>query len=395
VTGRRPRYRGRTPSGPHRRRRHRQLWPALLVLVVVAGAAAGIVTALQHGKKPAAPPHRPLAAKATTTSTTSPAPAPPPVRSALAPWHQLPVPLTGALVLPGPSGKLVVIGGQVASGRSGAGAFLVDPASGNLRLVANLGTGLHDAAGALLRRRYYVFGGLGGTTAATPTATVMSFSLAPSPAPGKAGASTATLVTAAPTGALPQPRQGAAAVTVGAEAYVVGGSNGPRADPEVVSTSNGATFTRAGTLAVPVRNAAVTAVGGKIYVFGGAAPVRAGAGAAKPPSGAWAPVDDIQRFDPLTHRSVIVGHLPVAVSGAVAANLDGHIYVAGGQGISGLNGSIWGFRVGAGSMSNAGRLALPVAAAGAAVVGRSTWLVGGSRRGLPVAQVQSFGLAAS
>lgn len=309
---------------------------------------------------------------ALTTSTTLRAPRQPPllaVSASLEPW-QLPVPVTEALVLPGPPGELLVTGGLVASGSSGNGAFLVSTSTGKLSLYANLVAGLHDSAGAELGGNDYVFGGSG----TAPSATIESFS-----APG--ANSSAGPLNATVTGALPAARAGASAVTVGATAYIVGGYDGAAADGQVLATSDGSNFAVVAKLPVPVRDAAVTATGGQIYLFGGSALT----------GGTWAPVDDIQQVDPLTGKAAVIAHLASPLEGAVAVNLDGRVYLAGGHGPDGFSSTVYGFEPATGSLVVVGHLPHAVSGAGATVEGGVAWLVGGdSPSGQPVGWVQSF-----
>jgi hypothetical protein len=353
---------------------------------VLALVVAGVALVLARGKPRGAPPNTSVA-KVTTTTAKAVAP-PPPVAAAVAGWRALPVPITAALVLPGPAGQFVVVGGQVGSGQSATGAFLVSTATGTLHLVANLVAGAGDTAGAVLRGRYYVFGGVSGGPGGTAGSLVQSF-----PVPGSAafpvpGSATGAFpVSAIASGQLPAPRAGAGAVAVGPVAYLVGGYSGQAAAATVLKTADGSTFVPAARLAVPVRDAAVGALHGQVYIFGGARPVSSG----HPPSGVtvtWEPVADIQHFDPATGEVTVVGHLPLPVSGAVAANLGGHLYVAGGETPLGLNSTIWGFEATRGAVVASGHLPVPVSGAGAAVVGSSAWLVGGARAGHPVGTVQ-------
>jgi hypothetical protein len=285
------------------------------------------------------------------------------------------VPITAALVLPGPAGQLVVVGGEVASGQSATGAFLVNPATGALRLVANLAVGVHEAAGAVLGGRDYVFGGASGGLGGPISSVVQSF---PAPTTTQPGAAVAAVAS----GHLPAPRAADVAVTVGTATYLVGGYSGPAAVAKVLRTSDGSTFTPVGNLAVPVRDAAVGALDGQIYVFGGAKPVASVHGVD------WEPVADIQRFDPTSGEASIIGHLPLAVSGAVAANLGGHLYVAGGDTALGANATIWGFEATRGAVVVSGHLPVPVSGAGAADDSGGVWLIGGTRAGRPVGSVQ-------
>ena len=299
--------------------------------------------------------------------------------------------------------------------------------TGTLHLAANLVAGVHEAAGASLGNEDYVFGG----KAAAVTSTVQSFPVpsaraAPaSPTSTTASPTTTTVASATATGALPQPRAGSVAVTIGTTVYIVGGYAGLDAEPAVLATSDGGTFTTVAKLPVAVRDPAVATAGGVIYVFGGA---RRGQAAATPASHApttsstptsttptsttststtststtstsaskaaaltWVPVADIQRVDPVTGRATVVGQLPMPLEGAAAVTLDGSVYIAGGRSPAGLNGIIWGFEPPTASLIVAGHLVAPVWGAGVATVGSTAWLVGGeSGNGQPVGSLQTF-----
>ena len=379
--GRRPLYQGadghRRYDGHHRRHRHRG-WGILflVLLVLVAGAAAYIERHKIHreadkllhlgGTTTTSAP--------TTTTTTALSVATRPVTASLASW-QLPTPISHALTLPGPTGDLLVVGGKIASGSSGTGVFLVDASTGHLSLYANLVSGVYDGAGVDLGGEVYLFGGAGAGSA------VQSFSAPTAPTTSPVGASKA--------GVLPQARAGAAAVVVGPTAYIVGGYQGAAADGEVLSTSDGSSFALVAKLPVAVRDPAVTASGGEIYLFGGEALTAASAGTAAH----WAPVSDIQRVNPATGQASLVGHLPVALTGATAANLNGAVYVAGGHGPAGWNATIWGFEPSGAHVLVAGHLPHAVAGAGYTTEAGVAWLVGGnSATGQPVGWVPSFRL---
>lgn len=340
------------------------------------------------GKHPAATAAKStLVPKKVTTTTAKPEPPPPAVAAAIVPWHQLPVPIAETLVLPGPAGQLVVIGGKVSSGQSATGAFLINPASGSLHLVANLAQGVHAAAGAVLGLQDFVFGGSAGAgTSPAATSVVQSFSTAATPAGHPSGATKAAAA-AVTTGTMPAARAEGEAVTIGTTAYVVGGYDGAKgaakAEGAVLATSDGSTFSTVAHLRVPVRDPAVAALHGQIYVFGGAKPSTAAPGV-----GGWVPIADIQQVDPVTGKATVVGRLPVALEGAAALNLAGHLYVAGGRGPLGTNRVIWGFEASSGRVVHSGQLAVGVSGAGAAAVAGKAWLVGGTAAGHPVATVQ-------
>lgn len=343
----------------------------MVVLVVVAAAAAYVERhQIRKFVEGSPAPHKVLH----KTAPVKPKASGPPlmaVAAAATPW-QLPVPVTEALVVPGPAGELLVAGGLTASGTSGNGVFLLSTATGKLTLYANLVAGVHDVAGAVLAGEVYLFGG----AQAAPTATVQSFS-------APLGAASSQTVSASATASLPATRAGDGAVLVEATAYVVGGYDGHAADGQVLATTDGTSFAVVAKLPVAVRDAAVSATGGQIYVFGGAALGPGG----------WGPVADIQHVDPVTGKASVVGRLPVPLEGAVAFNLSGRLYVAGGHGPAGWNGDIYGFQPATGKVVVAGHLLHPVSGPGAAVEGGVAWLVGGdSASGAPSGWVQTVRL---
>lgn len=363
---------------------------ALVVLVLLAGVIVGALaaegnngTGTPGGNRQAngAGSHGARGSRTTRPKTTRPVP-PPGVTARLLAWR-LPVPVSRTVVLAGPGTSLVVAGGLTRSGASGNGAFLLSTTSGAIHLVAGLVTAVHDASGAILGGRDVIFGGEG--TAASSM--VQAFN-----APSGAAVPASSVPLATGTAALPQPRTGSSAVAIGATSYVIGGSDGTAADREVLATIDGNTFRAVAALPVPVEYPAVAALGGYIYVFGGrTVPVHpARAGTAVAPARAGTPVADIQRIDPHTGRGTVVGHLAVALEGASAATLDGHIYLAGGRTATSVQGTIWAYVPATASMVVAGHLRLPVSNSGIAVMGSSAWLVGGESGGRPVASVQTF-----
>ncbi|HLH45522.1 MAG TPA: PQQ-binding-like beta-propeller repeat protein [Acidimicrobiales bacterium] len=304
----------------------------------------------------------------------------PAVQAGLLPW-KLAAPLSRMVVLPAGGHDLVLAGGLEVGGSSASGVYTLDTANGALHPSGSLAHAVHDGAGATIGERDYIFGGGSPATVAT----VQSFT------PGGTGGSGTV------TGALPAPRSDDVAVTVGSTAYVVGGYTGTQPDGAVLSTTDGSHFTTAAHLPVPVRYPAVAASGHDVYVFGGDAVGGASAG----------PTTAIQEVDTADGRARVVGHLPLPLEGATAATLDGHVYLGGGEtptadaravttgaGTTQLDGwataaassptagltaqgTIWAFQPQGDRLEVAGRLQVPVAYAGAAVVDGRLWLVGG------------------
>src|SRR5579871_4726624 len=197
---------GRRPEADVRRlrvsarvRRRRAIVATVAVVVVAMVAWFAI---LPHG---GASTHR-------TALTPARAAAAPPVldaaESGLLAWR-LAAPLSREVVVPGPPGQLIVLGGLTAAGRSADGVYAVRTATGAARQLGALSAPLHDAAGAVSAGRALVFGGGSPATVGT----VQAFS----------GAGTARVI-----GSLPAPRSDAAAVTMGRTVYLVGGYDGSR-----------------------------------------------------------------------------------------------------------------------------------------------------------------------
>jgi hypothetical protein len=352
-----------------RRRRIVVATVAVLIVVVIAWFAilphGGTST---HGST--LPPARPAAVPPVLDAA----------ESGLLPWH-LAAPLSRAVVLPGPPGHLIVLGGLTSGSTSASGVYAVRTATGAGPQIGALRAPLHDAAGVILGGRALVFGGGSPVTVGT----VQAFT----------GTGAARV-----TGSLPAPRSDAAAVTIGGTAYVVGGYDGARPDASVLATTDGGAFTAVAALPVPVRYPAVAALDGVIYVFGGQAITGPDAGAA---------VKVIQAVAPARHTASVIGTLPEPLAGAVAATVDGEVFVAGGdspaarppaRGLGttqlsappGTGGSaastIWAFDPATRRLLPAGRLQVPVSHAAVAVTGSTAWIVGGESGGTLVSAVQ-------
>ncbi len=341
----------------------------------------------------------------------------PAAESGLLPWR-LAAPISRSVVLAGSGSNLVILGG-LNGNTSAPGVYTLNPSVGTLSSIGQLSGGLHDAAGTVLQGRDVLFGGGSPGTVAT----VQAFGAATAGGAGSPARAGASVI-----GSLPQPRSDAAAVTIGNTAYVVGGYDGSRPDPEVLATTNGTSFDDVAALPVPVRYPAVATQGAKIYVFGGQAITAAAS-----------PVDDIQMVDTQAHKATVVGHLPMPLAGATAVSVGGHIYVAGGvssvaqstvtgvgttqlgppgttnpgAGASGAVpdayvspgppqarltgtvasttiGTIWAYQPSNGKLLQAGQLQVPVSHASVAVLGDTAWIVGGEAGASQQAVVQTL-----
>jgi hypothetical protein len=294
---------------------------------------------------------------ATTTSTTTPALR---VDATTAPW-QLGAPVSRAVALVSGS-DVVVLGGLATGDTSTSTVWQLAPGSGTATRVGSLARAVHDAAGALLGGRCVVFGGGAASTVADVQAWTSG-------------------VGAQVIGTLPQPRSDLAAVTVGTTAYVLGGFDGTAMAPDILATTDGVHFASVGRLAVPVRYPAVAVADGAMWIVGG----QLGTGESSAVGGQS---DAIQRFDLRSHKTTLVGHLPVTLGHASALVLGGHVLVLGGDVGTTPSAQIWAIDTTSGAPSQVGTLPGARSDAAAAVVGGVGYLFGGEDVG-PTAPLQS------
>ena len=245
------------------------------------------------------------------------------------------------------------MGGVEANQASSSGVFRLDPTTGALTQTGTLALPTHDAAGAVIGGRPFVFGG----GAQTVDDAVQSLPLA--------GPATTT-------GHLPQPRADLAAVEIGTTVYLVGGYDGNTATRAVLATTDGVTFRVVAQLPIGVRYPAVGAIGNMIYVFGGES--------ARTPSAA------VQTIDVRTGSARVVGQLPGPRTQAAAFSIAGTLYLAGGLTPRGPSSDMLRFDANRASFAAAGSLPAPVADAAVTVIANRAYLVGGEAAA-PVAGV--------
>ncbi len=315
--------------------------------------------------------------------------------------YQLPSGLAREVVFPaGPD--LLLAGGLTPRSTSTAAVRQLNPSTGSTVRVGRLTAPTHDAAGATLGGRAFVFGG----GEQDSVATVQKITAQITAQEVTAHQSTAAHGTATVAGRLPRPRSDLAAVTSGGTAYLLGGYDGAGYDATVLATRDGRRFSVAARLAVPVRYPAVAAAGGQIWVFGG----RTSHGI----------TNDIQRVPlPGASRSgagqtvrgrrivsgAVAGHLPRPTTAAAAFTLGGTLYVAGGQTAPARPGQATASPAATLTTSDAvlryqpghpaalaGRLPVPVANASAGVLGSTAYLVGGDDGVRPVPTVTELRL---
>ena len=343
-----------------RRRRRRATAFSVLVVLVVAGV---VIVSCTGGSA--------TRSGSSTTSTTPAALAkhrsgPVSIEAGIEPW-QLTAPLSRESVVANGTG-LTVLGGITPSGSSVATVSTIAPANGSIVPVSRLAAPVHDAAAVALGKSTYVLGGGSPNTVSAVQAVTT-----PAAVPGAAVSGTVP-------GQLPQPRSDLAVATVpstgagrGTTAYLVGGYDGATYLPQVLATTDGTHYQSVANLRVAVRYPAVAALRGSVYAFGGQI---------ASPSSAPAATSVIQRIDPATHATTVVGHLPQPLYGAAAFVIGGTIYVAGGQVPGGITlTQIYAFAPSSGKVLAAGWLPQADAFAGYATVGSGAkaigYLVGG------------------
>jgi len=350
------------------RQRRRATTIAVLVVLVVTGVAiascsggSSNTSATSTSSTAAQPNSGPANSTGKNRAATSRRSGPPSIEAGIEPW-QLAAPLSRESVVANGTG-LTVLGGITPAGTSVSTVSTVAPANGSIAPASPLATPVHDAAAVALGKRTYVLGGGSPDTVAA----VQSIAT-PTVPPGAA-------ITGTVSGQLPQPRSDLAVATVPSTgsghpptAYVVGGYDGTTYLPQVLATTNGTQYTSVASLKVAVRYPAVAALGGKVYAFGGQI---------ASPGVAAAATTDIQRVDPVTHQTAVVGHLPQALYGAAAFVIGGTIYVAGGQVPNGITlTQIYAFAPSSGRVLPAGWLPQADAFAGYATIGTGAKAVG-------------------
>jgi serine/threonine-protein kinase PknK len=282
----------------------------------------------------------------------------PTVAGASQPAWRLPAPVyrTTAVVA---GGRIYVLGGHDSAGGTISDVYVLNPATGVSRRAGSLALPTHGGAAVSLGGRILVFGG--ASTAVHDV--VQEFS----PAAGQARV----------IGRMPGVRADVTAVVVGRRAVLVGGFAGVGPQQNVWATSNGESFRTVAYLPQPVRYPAVAALGSAVYVFGGL--ISGGEY-----TGTF--TSAIQRISLPSGSAKIVGHLPTPLAHAMAAVVNGRIYVLGGSAPAGPSAAIRRFDPASSRITLAGRLPRPLTDAAIATIGRTVYLLGGISNG-PLATV--------
>ena len=196
------------PSG--RRSALTKPWPAAVAAALCLSLLAAACTPAAHSTARRA------------GAAASPAGSPSPATAALVlqvtpAAYQLPSGMSREVVLAA-GRRLLIAGGLTSDSASSAAVRSLNPVTGQAARAGRLAAPTHDAAGAVLGGRAYLFGG--GDQASV--ASVQSLA-----AHGRAALA----------GRLPRPRSDLSAVTIGGTGYVLGGYDGASYDASVLATT--------------------------------------------------------------------------------------------------------------------------------------------------------------
>lgn len=248
------------------------------------------------------------------------------------------------------AGKVFVLGGHDTAGGSVTSVDVFDPKRSRARRAGRLVYPTHGAAAADLRGRILVFGG-----ASTSVHDIVQRFFP------KTGRSRVI-------GRMPTVRADLTAAVAAGRVILVGGFDGVGPQTSVWATRDGRHFTVIAHLRQSVRYPAVAALGVNVYAFGGL--ISGGEY-----TGTF--TSDIQRINLRTGSTRIVGHLPSPLAHAMAATVNGHIYLLGGSTPHGPSAAIRRLDPATGRTSRPGRLPHPLTDAAVASIGPTIYLLGG------------------
>lgn len=330
--------------GAHRQPTHRDY---VRRRVTVLALATGLIIVLLIAVNGSGSSKHPAKGKAATAAKPS---GPPRLDVTIASW-QLSATLSRTVAL-AVDGNIDTIGGLTGSGNTTTPAVVqIDPSTGKSENVGNLPVPVHDAAGATIGSRYFVFGG--GATALTNAAQVY--------APASSAGSSAISVA----GQLPSKRADLATATAtDGTVYIAGGYDGTSFSPDVLSTKSGTSFSVVAQLPVPVRYTAVAVAAGKLWVIGGE-------------TGNSSETDSIQTVDLRTHLATVAGHLPQPIGHAAAGVMDGAVYLFGGRSAGHALDTVMKLDSATAAFSTVGSIPLPMSDMAVAPMGETLYLVGG------------------
>ncbi len=243
------------------------------------------------------------------------------------------------------SDRVALLGGLDATDTSTARVILL--AARGVRRGGLLPEPQHDAQGALLDGRVFVFGG--GQFGS------YDHILAYDPASERVSEAAS----------LPAPTSDAAVAAIAGTAYVIGGYDGERALDTIVAWRPGEDARAVAALPHGLRYAAVAASGGRLVIAGG--------------SQEEAATRAILSFDPSTGVVAQIGELPVAVTHATAVALGRYVYVLGGRGSApgSQRAAVVAIDATTGHSLDDGSLPVGLSDACAVSSGERIWLIGG------------------
>jgi N-acetylneuraminic acid mutarotase len=250
--------------------------------------------------------------------------------------------------------RIVVLGGLTSGDVTTGQVVAIDPHSGISVVDGALRQPVHDASGAALRGRAFVFGG----GSSTEVAVVQSWT------------DGATRLV----GRLPAPRSDSSSVTIKGTAYVVGGFDGAHMSRAVFATRDGQRFREVARLSHGVRYSAVAAYRGALYVFGGQLATTEG-------TSGTAQSRLVQRIDAASGRTRVVGRLPWGIGHAMAFTIGARLYLAGGRRGVTATARIWQVDPSNAHLTPVGRLPRAISDSAVVELPHSVALIGGETTG--------------
>ncbi len=269
----------------------------------------------------------------------------PPVKLSYRPLFSLTAPLRDPASALFAGTRFALLGGLDSADVSSAGIKVADPH--RVLTSASLPLAQHDAQGAALNGKVYVFGG--GSLSELDH--IISFD----PASG----------TVRTVGSLPRAQSDVAVTESGGTAYVIGGYDGTNWLNTILAWRPGAPVRVAGHLPVGLRYSSASAIDGAVLIIGGSTP-----------SGAS---DAIYRFDPTTGSVRRIGRLAHPNTHAGAATLGSSVYLVGGRGdaLTSQTARVWSINPQSGAVRAAGHLPQPLSDTGVLTVGGAIIVAGG------------------
>jgi len=254
------------------------------------------------------------------------------------------------------SGRIVVVGGFLASGANSRRVDAYDPVRDAWARLPDLPVSVDHAAAASVRGRLVVVGGYGADRQPLRSAFLYDGSgwrtLPPPPEERAAAAATAT-----------------ARGTV----WVVGGRTRAGLATTMLALDLQTLRWRVARGPRPREHLAATALGGKVYVLGGRV------------AGLDTNLATVEAFDPRTNRWSRLPDLPTPRGGTGAAAVAGRIVSVGGESPQGTERGVWALRPSARRWVRLPDLPTPRHGLGVVGVGKRVWVVaGGPEPGLTV-----------